>query len=116
LRITKKAKYAVILTGLILFPLLIKFYPVDFSPTRIVKIHINDAEIINNKYMVFTRTGVFINRDSLINYKFNSGDIYGYLYDAHSSGKSMDCTALVNGYRVYWPISLYPNIITIHCE
>jgi hypothetical protein len=57
-----------------------------------------------SKYLVFTKSGVYENTDSLLNWKFNSSDLYNDLL----VGMTYDCD--VYGWRVRF-LSWYPNIV-----
>lgn len=58
------------------------------------------------KYLVFTDKGVFENTDSLLNFKWNSSDIYGEL----KAGETY--TFNVYGWRVPF-LSMYKNIVSV---
>src|SRR5690606_22667275 len=58
------------------------------------------------KYLVFTDKGVFENTDSLLNFKWNSSDIYGEL----KAGETY--TFHVYGYRIPF-FSMYKNIVSV---
>ena len=58
------------------------------------------------KYLVFTDKGVFENTDSLLNFKWNSSDIYGEL----KVGETY--TFNVYGWRVPF-LSMYKNITSV---
>lgn len=64
------------------------------------------GDTLQSKYLVFTDKGVFENTDSLLNWKFNSSDVYGELKE----GQTYE--AQVYGWRVPF-LSLYPNIVAI---
>lgn len=96
------------------------FYPTDFFPNRTVRFQINNVEgyhqfLIGDNF-IYTDKGVFINRDSLIKFKLNSQDILNYLFKKHNEGSSMNCEAVVSGFRGYWPVMFIPNIVEIQCD
>lgn len=98
----------------------ISFYPTDISPSRHIKFQINNVEgyhqfLVGDNF-IYTDKGVFINRDSIINFKFNSQDILNYLFKKHQEGSNMQCEAEISGYRSYWPVMFLPNITEIQCN
>ena len=98
---------------------IIRLYPVDFMPTRNVKFKINslygEPIVILSEFHIGTNVGDFQNRDSLIRGKHNSRDIKSYLSQRYKEGKQNECTAIINGYRGYFP-SQVPNILEIECH
>ncbi len=74
---------------------------------------INKSERITNsdgqgsKYLVFTESGVYQNKDSILRLKFNSSDVYNQLKE----GKTYECDTF--GWRIPF-FSTYPNIVS--CE
>ena len=79
---------------------------VDFTISRA------DREIDANGqsvYKVFTDQGVFVNHDTWVYFKFNSGDIHGKLVPGRT------CQAEVYGFRNRF-LSMFPNIRRIECQ
>lgn len=70
-------------------------------------------------YIVWASNGdKYINRDSSINGKHNSGIIQGYLLGKKHvtpRGQSFQCIAEVVGVRMSLP-SMFPNILKINCD
>lgn len=63
------------------------------------------AEANSSRYLIWTDKGVYENTDELLQWKFNSSDLYGQL----KAGKSYECDMV--GWRVPF-LSWYPNLIS----
>lgn len=91
----------------------------DFMPVHVVRFELYNTDYIANvgysRYRIYTSIGVFDNRDSFVKQKFNSADMQNSLYAFHESKKHL-CVGTVYGFRNYWPFSLYPNVLTFHCD
>ena len=73
-----------------------------FTATKTERVLHNDS----SKYMVFTDTEVYENTDSLLNWKWNSSDIYATLLPHHTY------QAEVYGFRIPF-FSTYRNILSV---
>lgn len=65
------------------------------------------GESVCSKYLVYTAQGVYENTDDLLNWKFNSSDLYNQLQEGNAY--SCDVVGWRNGL-----FSWYPNLIS--CE
>ena len=63
---------------------------------------------MSSKYLIFTDQGTFENTDSILNWKFNSSDIYGQIKEGSQ------CQLETVGMRVTI-LSWYKNIIRANC-
>lgn len=70
---------------------------------KIVK-SVGSGNNTTQEYLIFTDKGIFKDTDSLLNWKFNSSDVYGQLQKGHK----YDCR--VFGYRFGFT-SDYPDIL-----
>ena len=79
---------------------------------RIVTIHVTDKERVCSdgnsdcKYLIYADEGTFKNVDSILNWKFNSSDVYGEIKRDHTY------KVKVEGFRA-GVLSEYPNIIDV---
>jgi hypothetical protein len=68
------------------------------------------GEGAKDKYLAFTKAGVFENTDSYYHWKFNSSDVQNKLIEAEKTGESVKLT-------YYWIrnnfFSMYQNIIKV---
>lgn len=87
--------------------------------------HIETIQVIfplgehEKEYVIFASNGdKYVNQDSWIKGKHNSGVIQGYLLGKKHvamHGKPFSCSAEVAGVRLSLP-SMFPNIIKIDCD
>lgn len=108
-----KFKIGVAIIGIIVTVNIIIFFPHFFRNTYIVTIANKQVKTLDNKkiYLIYTQmengdTRVFESTDSIIEFKFNSEDIYG--------GLRINRTYEVKTYGLRIPLlSYYQNIVKI---
>ena len=108
-----KFKIGALIIGIVIIVSIIMFFPHFFRNTYIVTIANKQVKVQNNKgkYLIYTQmengdTRVFENTDSLIEFKFNSEDIYG--------GLRINRTYEVKTYGLRIPLlSYYQNIVKV---
>lgn len=108
-----KLKIGAVIIGVILMISISMFFPHFFRNTYIVTIANKQVKVQDNKEkcLIYTQTEngdtrVFENKDSLIEFKFNSEDIYG--------GLRINRTYEVKTYGLRIPLlSYYQNIVKI---